>query len=112
MVQSAFRNLLNTQYEQNGKLVAKAYLTYEEVFKQIKRDFCDEEANIIIAYLLSTKFPTRKEQEKRYLAFIKRSAMRELEKASKQKVVTREDVLRANKIDVTKKEPHYWNEPL
>ena len=73
MPTTAFRNLVDTQYEvpnmtDQGKrlkgthLVAKAYLTYEEVIKQIQNNFCQEEVDTLLAYIYSLKFPTRQEQ--------------------------------------------------
>ena len=124
MVQSAFRNLVDTQYTQlvpdisvkTGKkimvkrLVAKAYLTYEEVLLQMKANLCDEEVNTFMAYLISTKFPTREQQYARWVASEARKNKRLREKASKEKKVTIEDVIEANKqfIPQTGK-PMYWN---
>src|SRR5208282_4555040 len=73
MPTTSFRNLVDTQYEvpnvtEQGKrvksthLVAKAYLTYEEVFKQISMTLCQEEVDTLLAMLYSVKFPTRQEQ--------------------------------------------------
>jgi len=124
MPQSAFRNLVNTQYmqeteqpslKQKGKfvtvkkLVARAYLTYEEVFNQMAKDLCDEEANIFMAYMVSYKFPTRAEQNAVCEKRERREALKRKKLADKEKV-TPEMVVEANKqfIPATGK-PVYWN---
>lgn len=124
MVQSAFRNLLDTQYlvpntdthgkEIKGKhLVAKAYLTYEEVITQIKKDFCDEEVFTFLAYLATIKFPTRQQQIKRWYAKEEQRKKREVEYAKKHPLPTREEIAKANNInpeDYKKETPRYWNQ--
>lgn len=113
-VQSAFRNLVNTQYKENGKIVTKAYLTYEQVFAQIKKDLCDEEVNVLLAYIFNTKFPTREGQFKASEAREARRLKRLKEKASKEPKITIEDVIKANKkfIPKNKKNPIYWTGQL
>ena len=76
MVQTAFRNLVDTQYrdEATGNLVAKAFLTYEEVIRQIEMNFCQEERDIMIAYLTAIQLPTRRVQEKLSLLQTKNKA--------------------------------------
>ena len=110
VVQSAFRNLVNTQYKVDGKLVTQAYLTYEQVFNQMKAQLCDEEINMFMAYIVSTKFPTREQQYSRWVASEARKAKRLKEKAAKEPKITIEDVIEANKqfIPQTGK-PVYWN---
>ena len=122
---SAFRNLVNTQYEQevlvaqsDGKfhkekrLVAKAYLTYEEVLKQIERDFCREEVDMLIARLSAKNYLYREQQIKHYERLEKLRQKRAKERAAKERVITVDDVLKANKIDPNNKKPHLWNEKV
>jgi hypothetical protein len=130
-MQSAFRNLLDTRFYVNEPIVdpesgkihwvekpcIKAYLTYEEVLSQIFSTFCDEEANTLILYLSSYKFPTFKQQCEKAA---KRASRAERAKAiEKMQVaqtggVTIEDILKANKIDpnsIEAKRPKFWNDP-
>jgi membrane carboxypeptidase/penicillin-binding protein len=124
MPQSAFRNLVNTQFTQKivlpdpkdssksvtvNKKVAKAYLTYEEVFNQMVKDLCDEEVSIFMAYLVSYKFPTREEQVKRCRAAEKRRAKKVKSKMLKEPIITVEDIRAANNIDANQMKPVYWN---
>ena len=110
MPQSAFRNLVDTQYPtpnldargnrvKGTHLVAKAYLTYEEVLKQIEMNFCDEEANTLIAYVSVMKLPTRIQQiikaEKAELRAKKKAAAY----AKAHPFPTREEIMKAIEID-------------
>lgn len=124
MPSSAFRNLVNTQYYQEiqdidsnnnkktitvRKLVAKAYLTYEEVFRQMLKDFCDEEANTFMAMLSVAKFPTREEQAAEYDAKQLEEAKKRAEIASKAPKVTVEELMRVNNIKPkSESKPIYW----
>lgn len=130
MPQSAFRNLVDTQYCQTvmipslkvkGKMVkskqivAKAYLTYEEVLKQIEVNFCSEERDILIAYVSSMKLPTREEQYAKAIARemkLKEEA-RILAAKEKAERPTREQIAAANKInpeDYKRGPPRLWNQ--
>ena len=109
-VKSAFRNLLNTQYKEGGRLVTKSYLTYEQVLKQIKRDFCDEELNILLAYLYSFKFPTREQQIMKEVKRVRRAKKILMEKKAKESKITIEDVIKANEKFIPKTgKPVLWN---
>jgi hypothetical protein len=123
MPQSAFRNLVDTQYPiQNtnarGKrvkgthLVAKAFLTYEEVLRQMEMNFCDEEANTFIAYLSAIKFPTRAEQIRRAYLKEKIAKAKAARYAKLHPLPTREEIAAANHInpeDYAKGPPRLWN---
>lgn len=110
MIQSAFRNILNTQYKEGKRIVTRAYLSYEEVFAQIKKDFCDEEANILIAYMFSTKFPTREQQFEKSEARERRALKRFKEKEAQKPKITIEDVIKANEQFIPKTgKPVMWN---
>lgn len=110
MIQSAFRNLVNTQYKEGGRVVTRAYLTYEEVLKQIKRDLCDEEANMLLAHLYTFKFPTTEQQLARAEARMARIAKRLKEKADKEPKITIDDVIEANKQFIPELgKPRMWN---
>jgi hypothetical protein len=130
MVSSAFRNLIDTQYDmpnigKGGRVqkgthkVAKAFLTYEEVVAQIEKSFCQEELNMMIAYLYSLELPTFEQQMamwKKQKAENDALKMAEWKKAhpkgqingarnaqeASERTRTREEVKEANQIDETK----------
>jgi len=115
MVQSAFRNLLNCQAEFKGKLVNRAYMTYEEVFQQIKQDLCQEEVDILLGYIFSTKFLTFDEQVKKAerLKALREKRLREKSAKDHDKLYpSAEEIAKANKInpaDYQHGPPRLWN---
>lgn len=126
MTTTAFRNLLNCQYERTIKvkgekltqMVNKAYMTYEEVLKAMSLTMCEEEEDLFVMMLCSTKFPTREEQKSR----------EEIEEAKKKLADERATIafnkkLEADKIALEKRieesrvltktggKPVFWNDP-
>ena len=124
MPTTAFRNLVDTQYEvpnmtDQGKrlkgthLVAKAYLTYEEVIKQIQNNLCQEEVDTLLAYIYSFKFPTRQEQLVRAEKQKQKEEAKRFKYAREHPLPTKAEIAKANGIErmPVSRKPILWNDP-
>jgi len=126
MTTTAFRNLLNCQYERTLKIkgekvtqmVNKAYMTYEDVLKQMSYTMCEEEAELFLMMLAATKFPTREEQKKREAEekakqeeAAYRANLAAQKKMREDQRILEERIQESRVLAKTKGKPIFWNDP-
>jgi hypothetical protein len=126
MTTTAFRNLLNCQYERTIKvkgekltqMVNKAFMTYEEVLKAMSLTLCEEEADLFVMMLCSTKFPTREEQKAREeIEEAKKKIAEEKanmffnKKLESDKIALKKRIEESRVLTNTGGKPVFWNDP-
>ncbi len=126
MTTTAFRNLLNCQYERTlnikgekvTQMVNKAFMTYEEVLKAMSLTMCEDEADLFLMMLCATKFPTREEQKVQ--EEIEEAKRKELEmkanitakkKMEADKIALEKRIEESKILSKTKGKPVFWNDP-